>query len=114
MGYYQKAITYIIERVENPTFFVFGATDTDFVEKLDLGVEFENLGQRDVTQDNHYYDLFLMSACKYGIIANSTYSWWGAYLGEKKEIVIAPTGWIPVGVQWSEIIPKEWVKIESH
>ncbi|TLD82328.1 alpha-1,2-fucosyltransferase [Helicobacter sp. MIT 05-5293] len=113
IDYYQKAIAYIQERVENPTFFVFGATDADFVEKLDLGVHFENLGQKDVTQDNHYYDMFLMSACKYGIIANSTYSWWGAYLGRQKDIVIAPAKWISLYKESPQIIPKEWVKVES-
>nr|WP_241993677.1 GT-D fold domain-containing glycosyltransferase [Helicobacter sp. MIT 05-5293] len=112
MDYYQKAVRYIQERVENPTFFVFGATDNDFIHKLDLGVNFENLGESHITADNQHHDMFLMSACKYGIIANSTYSWWGAYLGRQKDIVIAPSSWIPVEGSY-QIIPKEWIKIES-
>ncbi|RDU58715.1 alpha-1,2-fucosyltransferase, partial [Helicobacter sp. MIT 14-3879] len=110
--YYQKAVRYIQERVKNPTFFVFGATDSDFIQKLDLGVSFENLGESHITADNQHHDMFLMSACKYGIIANSTYSWWAAYLGRQKDIVIAPSGWIPVEGS-SQIIPKEWIKIET-
>lgn len=56
-------------------------------------------------------DLYLMTNCDYAIIANSTFSWWGAYLG-KKRMVIAPKDWFNPGtIDGSDIVPQGWLKI---
>ena len=81
--YYKKAIKVIEEKVENPTFFVF-SNDMDWVKK--------NI---QINSRVFYIDMFLMSKCKHNIIANSSFSWWGAWLNENKnKIVIAPKKWI--------------------
>jgi hypothetical protein len=53
-------------------------------------------------------DMKLMSACDHHIIANSTFSWWGAWLNPKSDkIVIAPREWM-AGAPSSRIIPDNW------
>lgn len=61
----------------------------------------------------NYEDLFLMSFCDAHITANSTFSWWGAWLGRNpKKIVIAPKKWFgPKGPQQHDVIPKNWTSI---
>jgi hypothetical protein len=61
-----------------------------------------------------YQDLRLMNLCKHHIIANSTFSWWGAWLGQgENKIVIGPEKWwanIPE-FDTSNLLPKEWVRM---
>ena len=55
--------------------------------------------------------LFLMSQCKHNIIANSTYSWWGAFLNKNKDkTVIAPQKWSnPEFINVAEMLPSDWM-----
>ncbi|WRE29164.1 alpha-1,2-fucosyltransferase [Helicobacter pylori] len=63
-------------------------------------------------EEEAYWDMLLMQSCQHGIIANSTYSWWAAYLIENPEkIIIGPKHWL---FGHENILCKEWVKIESH
>ena len=91
--YYKKAIKVIEEKVENPTFFVF-SNDMDWVKK-NIQIN-SRVFYIDINSGNgSYKDMQLMSNCKHNIIANSTFSWWGAWLNENKnKIVIAPKKWI--------------------
>jgi len=68
-----------------------------------------------VSGNNALVDLYLMSHCKHNIIANSTFSWWGAWLNENRnKIVIAPKQWYK-GTKLNEttknLIPDEWKRI---
>ena len=60
---------------------------------------------------NQYVDMCLMTLCKRHIIANSSFSWWGAWLA-KSEHVIAPKGWFEGSnnshLDTKDLIPKEW------
>ena len=60
------------------------------------------------TGENSPLDMFLMSQCKYAIIANSTFSYWGAMLGRKKELVYYPTKWINSEFGNPHIFPEDW------
>lgn len=58
-----------------------------------------------------WYDMYLMSICKHNIIANSTFSWWGAWLNQNEnKIVAAPERWIHT-FDYEDIYPSEWIKI---
>ena len=108
--YYEKAISYIREHVQNPVFYVF-SNDIPWVQ--------ENLPISDAvyvihnTGKNSWQDMYLMSRCKHHIIANSTFSWWGAYLGANKEkIVVCPPKLTNRGDS-PDLFPDEWIKIEG-
>lgn len=63
------------------------------------------------TNRNSYKDMQLMSLCSAGIIANSSFSWWGAWLGNL-ETVICPDRWTRVAGHREDIYPKSWIKIK--
>ncbi len=108
--YYKKAVNYILERIENPKFFVFCAEDVDFIKsKFDIGYDFELIGEENKTHDTFYENMRLMKACKHSILANSSYSWWAAWLSDYKEkIVIAPSPWL---ADKDQIICDNWIKV---
>lgn len=90
--YYQKAMRKIEEEVEAPRYFVF-SDDPEWARNHLPGtsrtkiIDWNN-GPRSVN------DIYLMSCCKHNIIANSTFSWWGAWLNPNRaKIVVAPVRW---------------------
>ncbi|MBK9638745.1 MAG: alpha-1,2-fucosyltransferase [Bacteroidetes bacterium] len=60
-----------------------------------------------------YEDLYLMSLCKHHIIANSSFSWWGAWLNQNlNKIVIAPSKWMNnTPKNTKDVVPDSWIKI---
>lgn len=65
------------------------------------------------TGDNSVFDLYLMSLCKHNIIANSSFSWWGAWLNQNPEkIVIAPKNWFAKKeLKYNDVIPDSWIQL---
>lgn len=89
--YYYTAIGKILREVDNPHFFIF----SDNIEwvKQNLKIQHPHTYVSDINKKS-YVDLYLMSRCKHFIIANSSFSWWGAWLSDtKNKIVYAPTPW---------------------
>lgn len=107
--YYLKAINLIEEKINNPIF-VFFSDDIEWVK------DNINLNQKCIYVDwnkgeDSYKDMKLMSSCKHNIIANSTFSWWGAWLNNNKDkIVIAPKRWFNNSDN-NELVLDEWIKI---
>jgi len=92
MDYYARAAEVVVRRVQNPRFFVFSDELEWARENIRLPYPVTFVAGN--SQDKAYIDLHLMTLCHHHIIANSTLSWWGAYLGrgENKQ-VIAPRNW---------------------
>ncbi len=103
--YYKKAIDHF--RDKNPYFFIF-SDEPEWVTK-NFGLEANTtIVDRKGSIDTNYEDMRLMSLCKHNIIANSSFSWWGAYLGNNHDkIVIAPKTWDQKRSS-KDICPKSW------
>lgn len=110
--YYSAAIAHIKECVTNPVFFVFSDNMAWAKNHLEtLSSSLRRVIYMDTGKDQD--DLCLMSSCKHNIIANSTFSWWGAWLNTNpNKIVVAPKDWF-ASEQFSvnDIYPENWVKI---
>lgn len=108
LTYYKKAVDYIKKYYDNPVFLVF-SDDLPWV-KENFMAEGSILYVNEDRKLQDYEELMIMSRCKSNIIANSTFSWWGAWLNTNKDKhVIAPKMWFP-GHQ-DDIIPEGWITI---
>jgi len=107
-NYYKKSISYVNQRVKNPLFFIF----SDNINLVKSTFFFKNKKYIFMDTKSSFSDLYLMSNCKHFIIANSTFSWWGAWLSKNKhKIVCAPKKWVRAKIPTHDIIPESWVKI---
>lgn len=113
LDYYQRAIADLAQVEKDLKLFIF-SDDPEWVKdnvKLDFPVIYVDHN----TADTNYEDLRLMSLCRHNIIANSSFSWWGAWLNDNKDKrVYAPTEWFNSNVRdldSKDIIPDSWIKI---
>ena len=110
LDYYRSAVRYVSERVENPIFFVF-SDDLDWV-KANLKVDFPCQYVDHNYGDKSYNDMHLMSLCRHQIIANSSFSWWGAWLNANPDkIVVAPKKWFVNENNTADLLPQGWVSL---
>jgi len=123
LQYYDNALTYLQENAEIGTLILFG-DDWDFVklisERWSKSYDICNallLGADPISQ------LALMANCEHCVVANSSFSWWGAWFGDQQyknqsRVVVAPDNWISGGVLPTgdssgpnKIIPDRWIKL---
>ena len=110
--YYTNALKYIVKKVESPKFFVFSD---------DL------IGSKEFLPDGHDYvfadtanwqeDMYFMSQAKHNIVANSSFSWWAAWLNQNaNKIVVAPSKWFTdeAKINDKDFVPKSWVKVSVN
>lgn len=113
LDYYKKGVEYIAEKTANPKLFIF-SDDTSWV-KQNLNLPYECIFVSNNSGAKSYEDMRLMSLCKHNIIANSSFSWWGAWLNNNKEkIVIAPKKWFnDEKIIQTDVIPETWVRLDN-
>ncbi|MFA5023120.1 MAG: alpha-1,2-fucosyltransferase [Candidatus Paceibacterota bacterium] len=117
VNYYKKAIELIESKVADPVFFVFG-DDLDWAKANILTKHqvfyISELNTNNPTKD--YQELVLVSHCKHNIIANSSFSWWPAWLNQNPDkIVIAPDTWLSDGsIKINDIVPSSWIKLPRN
>jgi hypothetical protein len=113
-NYYLKAIKLIQEKIDSPFFYIF-TNDYKWVEENFTSLNI-NKSIVDINTDNQsFLDMILMSNCKHNICANSSFSWWGAWLNTNPvKVVITPEKWFK-NTEYIEsthdLIPSNWVQI---
>jgi len=91
-AYYEKAEAYIQNRYPDAVFFVF-SNDLAWAKQHYQGQQYVVVEGAD--ENSGYRDLYLMSLCKHHIMANSSFSWWGAWLNPNpQKCVVAPDRWL--------------------
>ena len=112
LDYYEKAITILSNSFNDISYFVF--SDDIKWAKDNLRINNAVYIASEETRIPHE-DIYLMSLCNHNIIANSSFSWWGAWLNQnKKKIVIAPEKWFAddkMQKQSGGIVCKSWITI---
>lgn len=112
LEYYRKALKLIREKTVPEIFLVF-SDDISWCRD-NIAMFLGNIPTVYVDWnrgENSFRDMQLMSHCRHNIIANSSFSWWGAWLNNNpNKIVIAPSRWMN-GKGWADIIPDIWIKI---
>ena len=115
IDYFKNAIDYLQKRVGNLKLFIFSDSPSwvreniSFVENIIVDIKGIN--------NADYIDLFLMSKCKYNIIANSSFSWWAAFLNENKNnVIICPPLWNRnLNFEKTDYIcPPEWIRVSNN
>lgn len=117
LDYYRAALAELRRRVGSPSLFVFSDEPGWAREHLDLPEPFEVVGGEPGRASlAPFEDLWLMSQCQHHVIANSSFSWWGAWLGTCREkVVIAPARWFADeatnAARGADVVPGRWLRV---
>jgi hypothetical protein len=108
ISYYIKAINYIKSKIDNPKFYVF-SDDKEFIENFFTTEDIKILNHS--FDDKDIFDFLAISRCQHNIIANSTFSWWAAFLKTSNEgIIIAPSKNLKnLNLNIKDNYPFEWI-----
>jgi hypothetical protein len=111
LEYYQKAVQHITQKIPNCHFYIFSDDHPWVCENFKLDYPFTLVDHNDAS--TNYEDLRLMGLCRQNIIANSSFSWWGAWLNTNPEkIVVSPEKWFnDKSLDTKDLIPDGWLKI---
>lgn len=108
-AYYDRSLSIIADKVSNPVLYVF-SDEPEWVRQ-NMHFPFPTTIIDHNGPDDAHEDLRLMSLCRHAIIANSTFSWWGAWLIDcADKVVVAPRKWfVDPGIDTSDVIPDRWI-----
>lgn len=109
LEYYKQAIARITKKVKNPHFFVISDEPEWCKKNIKTGFPTTYIDHN----KKGFEDMRLMSLCDHHIIANSSFSWWGAWLNPKKnKLVYAPTRWFnDPKMSTEKRLPESWIKL---
>lgn len=109
--YYERAVKAITKKIKKPHFFIFSDDMTWVKENLSLDFPTTYVDINGPEKD--YEDIRLMSSCKHHILANSSFSWWGAWLSNNKsQIVFYPSKIVRKNWNMQDFAPKKWNRID--
>ena len=105
LAYFDAAVRHVASRVQNPHFYVF--SDDMVWVRTNLSLPFPHEFVAHNRGAASHEDMRLMSLCRHHIIANSSFSWWGAWLNPNPDkIVVAPDKWFNNGNIVADLLPK--------
>lgn len=110
LAYYQKALNIVKVKYPNVKIFIF----SDDIEWAKENLKFSSpmvFVSRPILKPAE--ELFLMSVCKHQIIANSTFSWWAAWLNQNpQKIVVSPSVWLVAqDINSDYLLPSNWIRL---
>ena len=109
-SYYVKACEYFVKKYKKVYFYVFSndvKLARKYLEQIKHNIIFININN----EKKDWEDMFLISKCKHNIIANSTFSWWGAWLNQNPDKeVVAPINW-KIDGEDNDIVPNDWIRM---
>ncbi len=113
MDYYLNAIDYLVKNnYANPNSELFIFSDEIEWVKNNLKVDYNTYYVNHNSSEQAHLDLLLMSQCEHHILANSSFSWWGAYLSTSKGKKIAPKSWYAGSSKdTSFMFPEAWIRL---
>lgn len=114
LDYYWACVQELTKTVKNPHFFIFSDELEWARRNLRLSYDATFVGHNNNRPDQPNQDLSLMSQCKHHIIANSSFSWWGAWLNPRKDkMVFAPKQWFgkeqKASKRTDDLLPATWI-----
>jgi len=112
--YYVNATKEIMSRVREPHFFLFSDQPDKVRQMLAIPDDSLSCVSHNRGDEYCYADLWLMAQCKHFIIANSTFSWWGAWLSPHKQKIVVAPAMAQSGISswgFKGLIPPEWIQI---
>jgi hypothetical protein len=109
--YYRRAAATLTERLDSPRLFVFSDEPEWARETLDLPLPMTVVDHNG--PDDAHRDLALLARCRHHVIANSSFSWWGAWLSPNpSKIVIAPRRWFArEDLSADDLVPERWLRL---
>ncbi len=110
--YYERAIHYLTQQLGSLQLFVFSDDITWCVENIKTHHPVQYIDHNKGSES--YWDMCLMSRCKHNIIANSSFSWWAAWLNSNKhKLVIAPDQWLAneSKKEAGDRLPPAWIRL---
>lgn len=113
VNYYSRAANFILRKFKDVDFFVFSDDINWARENILNGVPNVNFVDNVLSSHIDIEEMIIMANCKHNIIANSSFSWWGAWLNINiNKVVLAPNKWFnDKSVNTKDILPAEWVKL---
>ncbi len=111
-AYYDRAVAYFQEKFRNPHFYFF-SNDPKWVAERFRDIRMTAVDWNQGAQS--HWDMYLMSRCRHNVIANSSFSWWGAWLnGHREKEVVAPKFWFnPKAATAVDTVCEGWIKMEG-
>jgi hypothetical protein len=111
LQYYRRAIEAVEERVTDPRFFIF-SDDLEWA-KANLNFVYPAAFVEFTDRVHEVEEIHLMGSCQHNIIANSSFSWWGAWLNDNPHrMVVAPKQWFRnPKINTSDLIPPDWLRL---
>jgi hypothetical protein len=108
--YYRSAVDFVASQVDSPELFIFSDDIPWAREHLKFPFPCNYIDHNKGSES--HIDMRLMSLCRHHIIANSSFSWWGAWLNPRPDkIVIAPRRWFADGRDAKDLIPDGWMSL---